>query len=96
MAPLNLTKVIIGYYRRSKGSSYEDHNNRCKDTFFITSISFPLFSFYFLFRYTRPASYGGHILLPSIVAYFSPPRVWLDPLRAPAGVGKQKRPAFDR
>ena len=49
MAPLNLTNVIIGYYRRSKGSSYEDHKNRCKHTFFhnFTSISFPLFSFCF-------------------------------------------------
>src|SRR6266516_4765024 len=41
---------IIGYYRRSKGSSYEDHKNRCKQTLFhnFTFISFPLFSFIFL------------------------------------------------
>src|SRR5437773_7845087 len=36
---------IIGYYRRSKGSSYEDHKNRCKQTLFhnFTFISFPLY-----------------------------------------------------
>src|SRR5882757_5648843 len=52
---------LIGYYRRSKGSSYEDHKNRCKQTLFhnFTFISFSLFSFYF----PKLATYGGHILL---------------------------------
>src|SRR5260370_30186832 len=37
---------IIGYYRRSKGSSYEDHKNRCKQTLFH---NFTFISFIFLF-----------------------------------------------
>ena len=34
MAPLESHQRIIGYYRRSKGSSYEDHKNKCKQTLF--------------------------------------------------------------
>src|SRR5205809_377336 len=36
---------IISYYRRSKGSSYEDQKNRCQQTLFhnFTFISFPLY-----------------------------------------------------
>src|SRR5207244_12119778 len=37
-------QLIIGYYRRRKGSSYEDHKNRCKHTLFHKFLSF-----YFLF-----------------------------------------------
>ena len=53
-------QLIIGYYRRSKGSTYEDHKNRCEQTLFhnFTFISFPLFSI----PSTRLATYGGHIL----------------------------------
>src|SRR6267154_1569679 len=38
---------IIGYYRRSKGSSYEDHNNRCKHTLFHNYTSSCYFRFCF-------------------------------------------------
>ena len=42
--------------------------------FFITSPSFLSFIFVlFFFVYTRLATYGGHILLPAIVAYLPRP-----------------------
>src|SRR4029077_13058494 len=38
---------IISYYRRSKGSSYEDHNNKCKHTLFHNCTSIFYFCFVF-------------------------------------------------
>src|SRR4029077_2004808 len=36
-------QLIISYYRRSKGSSYEDHNNKCKQTLFHNCTSIFIF-----------------------------------------------------
>src|SRR5205085_1318816 len=77
---------IIGYYRRRKGSSYEDHENRYNKLLFITSPSFP-------FLYTKLTTYGGHILLGYDRRL---PCVWPPAVRPQARAQRQKAPAFDR
>jgi len=76
MAPPESHQRIIGYNRRSKGSSYEDHKNRCKHTPFHNCTSIFIFVLCF---------YDVSTIKSNLI-----PRVWRDPLRTPAGVGKQK------
>jgi hypothetical protein len=67
MAPLNLTNVSSAITDEAKDPPMRTIRIDANKLFFITSPSFPFL--YFCFIYTRLATYGGHILLPAIVAY---------------------------